>query len=68
MEDATQCRLRLRPRLRGVSHQYAFFVSLLTGTMLAAAAPPGRAVFAAAVYGVSVTALFGVSALYHRVT
>ena len=57
-----------RPRLRGVSHQYAFFVSLLTGAALVFAARTGRAALAAAVYGASVSALFGVSALYHRVT
>jgi hemolysin III len=58
----------VKPRLRGVSHQWAFFVSLLTGTALVIAAPAGRATFAAAVYAVSVAALFGTSALYHRIT
>ncbi len=57
-----------RPRLRGVLHQYAFFGSLLAVAFLVRAAPTGQAVFAALVYGVSLTALFGVSALYHRVT
>jgi len=58
----------LKPRLRGVSHQWAFFVSLVTGAALVIAAPSGRATFAAAVYAVSVAALFGTSALYHRIT
>jgi hemolysin III len=57
-----------KPRLRGVSHQWAFFVSLVTGAALVIAAPPGKATFAAAVYSVSVAALFGTSALYHRIT
>jgi hemolysin III len=57
-----------KPRLRGVSHQWAFFVSLLTGAVLVIAAPSGRATFAAAVYAASVAALFGTSALYHRIT
>jgi hemolysin III len=57
-----------KPRLRGVSHQWAFFVSLVTGAVLVIAAPSGRATFAAAVYAVTVAALFGTSALYHRVT
>jgi len=57
-----------KPRLRGVSHQWAFFVSLVTGGALVIAAPAGRATFAAAVYAVSVAALFGTSALYHRIT
>jgi hemolysin III len=57
-----------KPRLRGVSHQWAFFVSLVTGAALVIAAPSGKATFAAAVYSVSVAALFGTSALYHRIT
>ena len=59
---------RARPRLRGVLHQYAFLVSLVTGPVLVFLAPSGRALVAAAIYGASLTALFGVSALYHRVT
>jgi hemolysin III len=57
-----------KPRLRGVSHQWAFFVSLLTGAALVATAPGGRATLAAAIYAVSVAGLFGASALYHRIT
>src|SRR6266536_3265771 len=56
-----------KPRLRGVSHEWAFFVSLVAGTVLVAAAPTGRARLAVAVYAVSLSALLGVSALYHRV-
>ena len=57
----------IKPRLRGVSHQWAFFVSLVTGAALVLAAPNGRATAAAAVYAGSVAGLFGASALYHRV-
>jgi hemolysin III len=56
-----------KPRLRGVSHQWAFFVSLFTGAMLVALAPNGKALLAAAIYAVSVCALFGTSAVYHRI-
>jgi hemolysin III len=56
-----------KPRLRGVLHQWAFFVSLALGTALVIAAPGGRGTVAAAIYAASVAALFGVSALYHRV-
>src|SRR5215207_7064310 len=56
-----------KPRLRGVSHQWAFFVSLLAGTVLVIFAPDGEATFAASIYAVSLSALLGVSALYHRV-
>jgi hemolysin III len=55
-----------KPRLRGVSHQWAFFVSLFTGLTLVLLAPSGKATLATAIYSVSVAALFGTSALYHR--
>jgi hemolysin III len=60
--------VRVKPRLRGVFHQYAFFVSLGSGTLLVLLAATPRASVAAAIYAASVSALFGVSALYHRVT
>jgi hemolysin III len=56
-----------KPRLRGVLHQWAFFGSLVMGALLVASAPAGRGMLAAAVYAASVAALFGVSALYHRI-
>ncbi len=59
---------RGKPRLRGVFHQYAFFVSLASGALLVLLAATTRAFIATAVYAASVSALFGVSALYHRVT
>jgi hemolysin III len=58
---------RQKPRLRGVSHQWAFFVSLLAGAGLIVAAPTPRATIAVAIYAISLSALLGVSALYHRV-
>jgi hemolysin III len=57
----------IKPRLRGVSHQWAFFVSVVTGVALVLAAPNGRATAAAAIYAASVAGLFGASALYHRI-
>ncbi len=57
-----------KPRLRGVSHQWAFFVSLVTGAALVLSAPTGKATLAAAIYAASVAGLFGASALYHRIT
>jgi hemolysin III len=65
---AAHPKVRVRPRLRGVLHQYAFFVSLTSGTLLVLLAATTRATVAAAIYAASVSALFGVSALYHRVT
>jgi hemolysin III len=58
----------VKPRLRGVSHEYAFFVSLALGVALILAASDGRARAAAAIYAVALSGLLGTSALYHRVT
>jgi hemolysin III len=58
----------LRPRLRGVLHQYAFFVALVAALPLVLTARTARGALAAAVYAGSLASLFGVSALYHRVT
>ena len=57
-----------RPRLRGVLHQWAFFVSVVLGALLVTFAPGGQARTATLIYAVAVCGLFGVSALYHRVT
>jgi hemolysin III len=57
-----------RPRLRGVFHQYAFFVSLALGAFLVAAASGAEERFSATVFATAVAAMFGVSALYHRIT
>ncbi len=56
-----------KPLLRGVSHQIAFFVSLLAGAALVVLAASPRARLAAAIYALSLSALLGTSALYHRV-
>ncbi|HEY4895685.1 MAG TPA: hemolysin III family protein, partial [Solirubrobacteraceae bacterium] len=58
----------VKPRLRGVSHEYGFFVSLALGVALILAASDGRARAAAAIYAVALSGLLGTSALYHRVT
>jgi len=57
-----------RPRLRGVFHQYAFFVALVAGLVLVILADSFRERLAMWVYAVALAAMFGVSALYHRVT
>jgi hemolysin III len=58
---------KVKPRLRGVSHEYAFFVSLFLGAGLIILAKGGEARLAVGIYAASLSALFGVSALYHRV-
>jgi hemolysin III len=57
----------LKPRLRGVLHQWAFIASVPLGIALIAAAGDVRARIAVSVYALSLVALFGISALYHRV-
>src|SRR3954462_8842547 len=57
-----------KPRLRGVLHQYAFFVSVGLGAALVIVADGGRARLAAAIYAFAVSGLLGTRALYHRVT
>jgi hemolysin III len=58
----------VKPRFRGRTHEWAFFASLGLLPALLTAAPSGSAKLVAAIYGSSVAALFGASALYHRVT
>jgi hemolysin III len=58
--------VRPKPRLRGRLHQVAFFVSLPAGIALVALAKGAAATVAAAIFAVTLTALFGVSAAYHR--
>jgi hemolysin III len=58
----------IKPKLRGVFHQYAFFVSVACGVGLIATAHAGLTRWAAAAYAAAVSGLLGTSALYHRVT
>ena len=57
----------MKPRLRGVSHQYAFYVALAAGAALVVLARGGEARAAAGLYALSLSAMFGASALYHRI-
>jgi hemolysin III len=57
----------VKPRLRGVSHQYAFFVAIAAGAGLVVLARGAEARVAVAVYALSLCAMFGASALYHRI-
>ena len=61
-------KLSQKPRFRGVSHQWAFFLSLGAGAALVLAASGARAVIAMSIYAFSLSAMLGTSALYHRVT
>src|SRR3954454_11539228 len=66
-EVASEAVAAVKPRLRGVSHQWAFFVSLVLGAGLILAADSPKATLAVAIYAFSLSALLGTSALYHRV-
>jgi hemolysin III len=59
---------RVKPLLRGVSHEVAAFLAFAAWMGLLTVAPAGRARAAAGVYGATLFALFAVSALYHRPT
>jgi hemolysin III len=57
----------VKPRLRGVLHELAFVVAVALGVVLIRDAHGTRPRAAAVVFAVSVAAMFGASALYHRV-
>jgi hemolysin III len=57
----------VKPKLRGVSHEWAFFLSLGFGVALIVLAETPKATLAVAIYALSLSGLFGTSALYHRV-
>jgi hemolysin III len=59
---------RVKPKLRGVFHEVAFFVAAVAGIVLVVTAEPGRGRLSAAVFASCVAACFGFSALYHRPT
>ena len=66
--DARRDVYYVKPVFRGWMHLLWFAVSLLSGPLLIARAHGAAQTTAAVVYSASVTALFGVSALYHRGT
>ena len=56
----------LPPHLRGWLHLVCFFLSLPAGVVVIAAAGSMRGRAAAVLYAIGMTAMFGVSAAYHR--
>ncbi len=56
----------VKPLLRGWLHLISFEASLVLGTLALARAHGGVRITAMAVFAASVSAMFGVSALYHR--
>ncbi len=57
-----------RPMLRGHSHQAAFFFALGACSILLLSIHSSKTLLAMAIYSASLIGLFGISALYHRVT
>ena len=58
----------VKPRLRGVLHEWAFYLAIPLGVAVGMLADTALAKVAAAVYAGGVVCMFGASALYHRVT
>ena len=56
----------LRPRLRGVFHQWAFVAAVAAGAVLVVLADGPREIVSSWVYAAALAAMFGASALYHR--
>lgn len=57
---------KVKPLLRGVSHQVAFFFALAGGAWLVTTAPTRQAALAGLIYSLSLAGMYGFSALYHR--
>jgi hemolysin III len=66
--DARRGVYYVKPVLRGWLHLLWFGASLVLGTLLVARAHGAVRITALAIYAASVSALFGISALYHRGT
>jgi hemolysin III len=64
--DARRDMYYAKPALRGWLHLLWFEVSLVFGTLLLARAHGATRITASAIYAVSVSGMFGISALYHR--
>ena len=60
-------RLDLKPRLRGVSHQWACVVFVGLAALLIVLASGAREHVGAAAFAAALVAMFGTSAIYHRV-
>lgn len=56
----------VKPLLRGISHQVMVVVASAAATAIVVAYRDTRAVIPALIYGLSLVAMFGASALYHR--
>jgi hemolysin III len=67
-DNAAVIEAELRPRLRGVFHQWAFVAAVAGGIVLVVLADGPREILSSWVYAGALAAMFGASALYHRFT
>ena len=58
---------QVKPRLRGVLHEWAFYLAIPLGISVGLLADTALGKVAAAVFAGAVVVMFGASALYHRV-
>jgi hemolysin III len=59
---------KIKPLLRGHFHQAAFYMALGAGAVLVAAAKGFEARVGALIYAASIACMYGISAVYHRIT
>lgn len=55
-----------RPKLRGVTHQVAFYLAAIAGVVLVVCSPDPHTRIVTAIYAITLTGMFGVSATLHR--
>jgi hemolysin III len=58
----------VKPRLRGVVHEFGFYAAVAVGVVVVVTAEPGRARMAGLIFASCVALCFGASAVYHRPT
>jgi hemolysin III len=68
MSELTELMHVVKPKLRGWLHAVTFPLAVTGGIVLVGFAPTTKARIAAALYGLTASLLFGISALYHRGT
>src|SRR5204862_3359456 len=66
VNELTTAVVEQKPRMRGRLHQVAFFASIPQGVAVVVAAAGAVSRIGAAVYAISLSGMYGVSALYHR--
>ena len=66
MNELASAAAEQKPRFRGRLHQIAFFASIPQGVALIAAAAGAVSRVGATIYALSLSGMYGASALYHR--